>query len=62
MRFPYIAFSALALAVLFAPAARAWTIDGQSGNNSDGRFAAMTRTFLGRQPLSLTQLAPAVHD
>ena len=42
MRFPYIAFSALALAVLFgSPAARAWTIDGQSGNNSDGnaRFA-----------------------
>lgn len=42
MRFAYIAFSALALALLFgSPAARAWTIDGQSGNNSDGtaRFA-----------------------
>lgn len=42
MGFAYIAFSALALALLFgSPAARAWTIDGQSGNNSDGtaRFA-----------------------
>src|SRR5512147_1056096 len=42
MRFSRVVFSALALAILFgSPAARAWTIDGQSGNNNDGsaRFA-----------------------
>src|SRR5512135_390546 len=42
MRFSCVVFSALARAVLFGPpAARAWTIDSQSGNNKDGtaRFA-----------------------
>src|SRR5512144_687708 len=42
MRFSCVVFSAFALAILFgSPAARAWTIDSQSGNNNDGtaRFA-----------------------